>query len=159
MNKETATFLEKTGAALTGSGRLAWCLPLLALLAFGGCSKAPSASEGEKVLKYRIHEPLMMVGFHKINGQYGKILNAEGVEVESYSLEYEADIEATQRCELLDPANRSVWLTTLAASNAVFPIYTNNILNSGQRFRMGGTIVFEKTENGWSEVKADKRIY
>lgn len=104
-------------------------------------------------------QPLKIVGFQKVNGVRGKIVNDDGVEVESYSMDYEADIEATQRCELLLPENPDAYLMTLSAEDASFPIFTNDVLNAGQHFKMGGTIVFEKTENGWRQVKANKQIY
>jgi hypothetical protein len=133
---------------------------ILALGLFTGCSQSPSVADGQKEIQGRIiSQSLKLVSFRKTDGQKGQIENAEGVAVQSYSLAYEAEIEATQRCELLGPEDRSTWLTTIGEDNSDFPIYTENVLNVGQRFKMYGTIVFEKTENGWRAIKADKKIY
>lgn len=136
-------------------------LMLVLVVFFTGCSRVPSADDGQKEIQERIigHSPLKIVGFRKTIGQKGQLQNTDGVAVECYDLSYEAEIEATQRCELLRPEDKDAWLATIGDNDPAFPIFTNNVLDANQCFRMYGTIVFEKTEHGWIATKVSKTIF
>lgn len=137
------------------------CSITVAVLA--GCTQPPSADDGKKVLEDWLDLPVLahgefrLVSFSKINSQKGQIQNAEGVTVQSYSLEYLGEIEALKRCALIDQANLAAFgkgkIYVIEESNPDFELFTNTIVNAGQRLTINGTIVFEKTEKGWKENK------
>jgi hypothetical protein len=118
-----------------------------------GCAPKPSAGDAQSEIQVRINDPLKLISFEKTDGQDGQIQNAQGMVVPSYSLEYAADLEATKRCEVLlseiDETNG--FLTADSLADGAAPIYTNNVLESGQHLRINGTVLFEKTEKGWRE--------
>lgn len=125
---------------------------LAEILLLASCAPKPSANDIESDIQGRI-DHLKLISLEKTDGQDGQIQNAQGMMVPSYSLEYTADLEATQRCEVLlseiDETNGLLTADSLADGAA--PIYTNNVLESGQHLRINGTVLFEKTEKGWRE--------
>jgi hypothetical protein len=138
---------------------------------FAGCSQPPSPNDGKKIFHmdfdFRADGVLKLVSFNKKNGQKGEIKNREGMTVESYSMEYSAEVEAIQRCALsLDDAG---FIYAWGETNGGFSLYAdlqpeqveykswvkNAIrMDSGQRCIIWGTIIFEKTEKGWSYNKS-----
>lgn len=81
------------------------------------------------------------------------------MEVQSYSLEYQGEIEAMQRCDLmLDEKHWRLGFWTIPETNDAFAMFTNSMLNVGQRFGIYGTIMFEKTESGWRKNKINGHV-
>jgi len=121
---------------------------ILALLL--GCSSAPSASDGEKLLADTIQKQskglIKLASFNKTNGQSGEVM---GVKI--YSMEYEGEIEFLEDC---------FWGGFLGGFEAVKPQpgYWGDFGNrmggrspakKGQHEKIKGKIQFEKTEKGW----------
>jgi len=134
-----------------------------------GCSPPPpSAADGQKILEDWLDLPtladgeLKLVSFEKINGQKGQIRNAESVTVQSYSLDYQGEVEVMKRCALLEQANLAEFdkgkFYVVNESDPNFNVFTNSIVNIGQHIDINGTVVFEKTEKGWKESKIENRI-
>lgn len=140
---------------------------IVAMSFFTGCSPEPSADDGQKFIEDWLNLPvfsggqLKLVTFTKTNGQKGHIQNAQGVLVQSYSLEYIGEIEAVHRCALINPALLPKYdgkVYAVSESDADFNSFTNSILSIGQRFTISGTIVFEKTEKGWKGSRIENQI-
>jgi hypothetical protein len=123
------------------------------ILLLAGCAPKPSAGDAESEIQFRISDSLKLISLEKTDGQDGQIQNAQGMVVPSYSLEYGADLEATQRCEVLpnEIDETGGFLTAYSLADGGAPIFTNNVLESGQHLQINGTVLFEKTEKGWRE--------
>ena len=115
--------MTKETLQLTHLRRLFVLLPVVPFL-FAACSSAPSESEGKKFFEDKAAENKLyrVQSFKKTNG-----ISDE----RSYKMEYEVDLECLDTGILV--VNPGVIVCQ----------------NKGQRAKRTGTLVFEKTENGW----------
>ncbi len=142
----------------------------VAVIFFTGCSPEPSTDDGEKIFQDEINsiihrDQIKLVSFKKVNGQAGQITNREGMTVQSYSLEYSAEVEAIQRCVIsIDKESFYTWGETNSGFSLFDDLQPEQIgheswvdcaikMNSGQRCIITGTIILEKTEKGWAYNK------
>lgn len=119
-----------------------------------GCSGGlPSAADGEKFIREKIHNEsegrIRLISFNKTNGQ-----NREVSGVRVYSLEYESTLEFIEECG---------WLTGEVLDRSFKSFQTGKArrglpMERGQRQSIFGAIVFEMTEKGWRPVSTEMRL-
>jgi hypothetical protein len=147
-------------------------LPIIfAAIVFAGCSQPLSVDDGEKIFHndfdFKARGNVKLVSFTKSNSQEGEIKNQDGMTVKSCSMQYNAEVEAIQRCVLsLDNLGLIyAWGETNEMFNLYGDLQPEQIghgpgdiaaikMNSGQRCIIGGTIIFEKSEKGWAYHKS-----
>jgi len=146
-------------------------LPCIGAVASLGCSSKPSPEDAEKQLRAHIASEsegrINLTSFQKINAKQGEMLG-----IGFYELEFDAEIRALQVCKLLT-GSRGVnsfktWVPD-SAQNSTGEVNWKDFLDSlqhpgvllfvGDVYRVGGTLVFEETENGWraTDMRIDRR--
>ena len=137
-------------------------LSFVVVVVQGGCSRSvPSERDGERVIRDRILRQsegrIRLLNFKKTNGQDRNFLG-----VQLYSMEYEVEFEFTESCK---------WVTGFAGEQTGYrtarPVadhptggwdwdkWNDDMQNpgdpvqKGQRKRLRGEMVFQKTERGW----------
>jgi hypothetical protein len=141
---------------------------VVAVVACSGCSNLPSASDGEKLIRNKINDQaggrIKLVGFKKTNGQVMEAFGSRG-----YRMEWEGQIEFLSDCywgpfdgggswsgDFYTVAGKPEHPDTMASF--LQPQYVGKKeVSKGQKIRVSGTLVFEKTEKGWRGQ--DGRLY
>ncbi len=133
------------------------CFFLGAPLLISGCSSTPSQSDAKQIIQQRIDKlsggRIKLISFEKTNGQEGQLLG-----VKLYSLEYACVIEFLEDCKWI-PEFRTAKLTKSQDFWEKFREDLNNMgrqsrpVKKGEKAKVAGQIVFEKTEKGWREAK------
>ncbi len=126
-----------------------------------GCSSSPSSGDGERVIQARIKQEsegrVKLTKFEKTNGAKGELI---GLTI--YTLEFEAEIEFTEKCNWLtgmfgqELSFRTSKLVAAPASGFSWNKFLDDSQNpgtavaKGQRVQLSGVVRFTKKEKGWS---------
>jgi len=119
-------------------------LSLLPMLVGCGAS-LPTEHDGEQFFRQEMTKrevPFNLVSFHKTNGK------GEG---QSYTIEFEAEIEFTVNCRWNDSGGWSFITGELADDPRMSVL---RAAKKGQRQEVAGSIELEKTEKGWRGTRA-----
>ena len=116
-------------------------LATLFLLVMCGCGASlpteDAAKEYVQQQKLRGNSvPVILVNFHRTNGEMGR--NRYGVE--KYVISYETEIEFTEDC---------FWAGGPCASSTNDTFWSYRAVKKGQREKISGKVYFDKTEKGW----------
>lgn len=137
-----------------------------------GCFSYPSEGDGELAILDRIKTQsdgrIKLISFHKTDGQKRELQGAQ-----FYSLEFQAGIEFTEDCKWVtgmhgsNPGFRTVKVAAQRDKGFSWDTWLDNTQNPGVMVKKGhqeklsGSIVFEKTEQGWRatqiEISVDKK--
>jgi hypothetical protein len=150
MTKTTRAFTLLSHPCLVAC--LLGCMPLV------GCSGPPSEGVGRQVLEQRVRSQsngkIKLVSFSKTNGVDDK---------NSYRLEYEAEIEFLSNGSWTSGIDSGSFEFSADAApgpnspGAMFALTMGTRdVRQGQREKIKGMMIFEKTEKGW---RADGQVY
>lgn len=141
-------------------------LSAVGVIVFSGCSKTPTEEEGRNIvqefeIKLTGDGFIKMDKFKKIDGQLGEKQNSNGIMVQSYSLKYDAEIEAVKLC-VLRLQDGSIYfeeeknlfgpeidLPPGKIESALGGVRNIIKMNPTQRCIISGTVFYEKTDKGW----------
>jgi hypothetical protein len=145
---------------------------LLVGLCFGvaaGCSSRPSESEGRKTVQTKVEKEaagrIRLISFVKTNGQAAEV---QGVKI--YRMSYELEIEFTEGCKWFHHPGFPLSMRTEPVKalqgwdrfgEDMRPDRAGEIVKAGDRRKLAGELVFEKTEEGWrtgAEIAAPSSI-
>lgn len=131
---------------------------LVALIA--GCSLHPSEGDGELAILDRIKTQsegrIKLISFHKTDGQKRELQGAQ-----FYNLEFQAEIEFMEDCKWVtgmygsSPGFRTIEVAAQQNKGFSWDTWVDNTRNPGVMVKKGhqeklsGSIMFEKTEQGW----------
>jgi hypothetical protein len=121
------------------------------------CSAQPAESDGRKAVQRKIDQEsqqrIELVSFTKTNGQKAKFM---GVDI--YIMSISVEIAFTERCKWFHHPMYPMSMRTEPVKNLqgwakfnedIQPDRAGEIVRKGDRRKVTGTILFEKTENGW----------
>lgn len=131
-----------------------WVCLLFLFAMLGGCSSAPSVSEGRKVFEQVLRKEsrglIKVVNFSKTNGQEG---NVNGIK--TYKMEFEAEIEFIDNCYWAGN-DFGYYLLYVGMKREPDPLAFRHGYGraglKGQRAKVSGAFVLEKMEKGWRLV-------
>lgn len=129
-----------------------------AVAVFSGCSRMPTQSDGQSALERKIQREsnglIHLISFQKTDG-----LAQEVMGVKTYQLQYTAEIEFTDSCAWGDGSALVGWQGGFSADRSSGSSQMAMLMDmsvhykkgaKGQREQVSSTLVFIKTENGWS---------
>jgi len=120
--------------------RLMHALMCLSLLAFIACSKSPNAADGNTAFqkRYKLND-FAIADFQKTDGQQSKAFGVEG---------YRMSFAATLECVGGD----GCCLRWDYGPGGMYKPVCLQKINIGQRITTTGSITFQKSEKGWTDV-------